>query len=89
MSEWKPSWATHPGEHLAEYLGLKGWTPGYFAATYGIPYDRVCDILDGRTGVFTDEADILEAAFGLKAYIWMGFQRDFDQHNATQSQVSP
>ena len=33
---WTPNWATHPGEHLGEYIEANGWSQADFARLAGL-----------------------------------------------------
>lgn len=33
--DWSPNWATHPGEHLAEFIDVHGCTQADFARLTG------------------------------------------------------
>lgn len=80
--EWKPDWCTHPGEHLAEYLEVRGWSPAEFAAVADIPQGTVEAIVGCREPVTPEIADRLERALGLKAHVWTNLQDAWDSWSA-------
>jgi HTH-type transcriptional regulator/antitoxin HigA len=90
-NRWAPDWATHPGEHLAEYLEVRGWSQAEFARLADLTPKLVSDIINGKNPVTPDTAIKLERVLGLKDYIWLGLQRDWDLHQARQraSEVVP
>ena len=79
---WTPDWATHPGEHLAEYLEARGWAQAEFARLADLTPKLVSEIINGKNPVTPDTAIKLERVLGLKDYIWLGLQRDWDLHQA-------
>ena len=78
-NQYRPDWATHPGEHLREYLEILGWTRTDAALRIGIATGRIDDILSKREPVTPYVATLLEQALGLKAPIWLGLQKRWDQ----------
>lgn len=79
---WTPSWATHPGEHLAEQIEARGWSQADFARLAGLTPKLVSTILAGRNPVTTETAIKLERALGMKAEIWVGLQSNWDLFQA-------
>ncbi len=79
---WAPDWATHPGEHLAEYLEVRGWSQAEFARLAELTPKLVSEIINGKNPVTPDTAIKLARVLGLKDYIWLGLQRDWDLHQA-------
>lgn len=86
---WLPDWATHPGEHLAEYLDERGLTQAEFARLADMTPKLVSTIVKGANPVSPETALKLERVIGLKAGIWLGIQNDWDLHQARQRQVTP
>jgi HTH-type transcriptional regulator/antitoxin HigA len=81
---WSPDWAVHPGEHLEEYLEVRGWTQAEFARLADLTPKLVSDIINAKNPVTPETAIKLERVLGLKDYIWLGLQRDWDLHVARQ-----
>ncbi len=73
-----PDWATHPGEHLEEYLEINGWTQAEFARRSGLTPKLVSDIVNQKNPVTPETALVLERVLGLKAEIWLGYQARWD-----------
>lgn len=88
---WAPDWATHPGEHLAEYLEARDWSQAEFARLADLTPKLVSEIINGKNPVTPDTAIKLARVLGLKDYIWLGLQRDWDLHQARQKamEVAP
>ena len=88
---WTPDWATHPGEHLEEYLDVRGWTQADFVRLSGLNKKLVSDIINQKNPVTPDTAVVLERVLGVKAYIWTGLQADWDlfQARRRKSRVAP
>jgi HTH-type transcriptional regulator/antitoxin HigA len=85
---WTPDWATHPGEHLAEYLEARGLSQAEFARLADLTPKLVSEIINGKNPVTPDTAIKLERVLGLKDYIWLGLQRDWDLHQARQKAMA-
>ncbi|MEH6694993.1 MAG: HigA family addiction module antitoxin [Hyphomonas sp.] len=75
---FSPNWRTHPGEHLEEYLEVKGWTQADFARRAGMTPKLVSEILSAKNPVTPETAFKLQRVFGLKAEIWMSLQSKWD-----------
>lgn len=77
--QFQPDWATHPGEHLQEYLEILGWTRPDAALRIGIEAQRIDGILSKEEPVTPYIALLLEQALGLKADIWLKLQQRWDR----------
>ena len=75
---FEPNWATHPGEHIEEYLEVNGWSQAELARQAGLTPKLVSEVLNQKNPVTPDTALKLEKALGLKAEIWMGLQTRWD-----------
>ena len=71
-------WSTHPGEHLAEYLEVRGWSPAEFAGIADMPPETVEAIIGCREPVTPEIADRLERSLGVKAHVWTNLQDAWD-----------
>ena len=83
---WQPDWATHPGEHLAEYLEERAMSQADFARVAGMTPKLVSTIVNGENPVTPDTAIKLERVLGLKAGIWLGIQKEWDLKQARQKE---
>lgn len=79
---WSPNWATHPGEHLAEYIETKGWSQAEFARIADLSPKLVSTIVTGKNPVTPDTAIKLERVLGVKAQIWLNLQTNWDLFEA-------
>ncbi|WP_454852761.1 HigA family addiction module antitoxin [Rhizobium binxianense] len=86
--EWSPDWATHPGEHLAEYLESRGWSQAEFARLADMSPKHVSTIINGTNPVTAETALKLERVLGMKASIWTGLQAKWDLHEAQTANAS-
>lgn len=88
--DWTPDWAVHPGEHLEEYLEVRGWSQAEFARLADMTPKLVSTIIRGENPVTAETALKLERVLGLRASIWTGLQADWDLHLARQrEQAAP
>lgn len=81
-NDWAPDWAVHPGEHLGEYLESRGWSQAEFARLADLTPKLVSEIINGKNPVTPETAIKFGRVLGLKDYIWVGLQRDWDLHQA-------
>jgi len=79
---WTPNWATHPGEHLGEYIEANGWSQADFARLAGLTPKLVSTIITGRNPVTPDTALRLERVLGLGAQVWLSLQGNWDLFQA-------
>jgi HTH-type transcriptional regulator/antitoxin HigA len=86
---WLPDWATHPGEHLAEYLDERGLSQAEFARLADMTPKLVNTIVKRANPVTPESALKLERVLGLKAEIWLGIQNEWDLHQARLKQATP
>lgn len=82
QENWAPQWATHPGEHLEEYIQERGWSQAEFARIADMTPKLVSTIINGSNPVTPETAIKLEHVLGLKAYIWTGLQANWDLFQA-------
>jgi HTH-type transcriptional regulator/antitoxin HigA len=79
---WKPDWATHPGEHLAEHIEERGLSGSELASLAGMSPDLVDVIVAGSASVTPEVASKLQQSLGLKADVWLSLQAAWDRDQA-------
>jgi HTH-type transcriptional regulator / antitoxin HigA len=82
----RPNWATHPGEHLAEYIETNGWSQAEFSRLAGLTPKLISTILTGDNPVTPETALRLERVLGVKAYIWTNLQSKWDLNEAQKAE---
>jgi HTH-type transcriptional regulator / antitoxin HigA len=82
---FEPDWATHPGEHLEEYLEINGWSQAEFARRSSLTPKLVSEIVNQKNPVTAETALVLERVLGLKAEIWLSYQARWDLLKARAS----
>jgi HTH-type transcriptional regulator / antitoxin HigA len=85
-AEWSPNWATHPGEHLAEYLEVRGWSQAEFARIADLSPKLANTIINGKNPVTPETALKLERVLGLKAEVWLQLQANWDLFHARDAE---
>jgi addiction module HigA family antidote len=71
---------THPGEMLLEeYLKPMGLTQRELADAIFVPYQRINDIVNGRSEITPSSALRLAKYFNTSPDFWMNLQRRWDQ----------
>ncbi len=78
----EPTEPTHPGELIKDELEYRSITQKQLATEMGVPYTVLNDIVNGRRGVNTKFALLLEAALGIPAHFFTGLQADYDMYMA-------
>lgn len=76
--KFEPDWATHPGEHIAEYIESLKWSQADLSRATGIRPGRISEIISGKRGVTAQIAVSLQRAFGVSAEIWLNLQTNYD-----------
>src|ERR1700734_2480542 len=73
--EFKPDWASAPGDTMVDILGERGLSVTEFAQRLGYTSDHVRDLLEGRATITIGIARQLERVLGGCVEFWMS--RDF------------
>ncbi len=81
----KPFIPIHPGEMLKDELEARSISQRKFAAIIGCSPSFVNEIIRGKRPLTTEMALKIEAATGIKAYIWMSLQSDYNMHMAQKN----
>lgn len=74
-------WATHPGEHLAEYMEIRGWDAAECARRADLREAEVEGLLARGLSVTPRIADALGFATTLPAPFWLRIQEWWDAKN--------
>ena len=70
--------AIHPGEMLKDELQFRKISQKKFAEVVGVSCSMLNEILNCKRPITTDFALLIEAALGIKAYIYVNMQTDYD-----------
>jgi addiction module HigA family antidote len=70
--------AIHPGEHLAEELKELDMSAAALARQIDVPANRVCEVLDGHSGINGDMALRLGHFFGTSPEFWLNLQKLYE-----------
>jgi antitoxin HigA-1 len=71
---------THPGEMLLEeFMKPYELSARAIARLLNVPPNRITQLVSGERSMTADTALRLEKLFGMPAYMWMGFQVDYDE----------
>ena len=68
----------HPGEILKDELQYRDISQKKFAEILDVSYPFLNEILNGKRPITTSFAVLVEAALGIKAYILVNIQTDYD-----------
>lgn len=84
MTRFKPNWVTHPGDHLAEYLEVRGWSQAEFARRAKMTPKHVSEIINHKAPLTAEYAVRFERVLrgGMKAAMWMALQGQYDVFHA-------
>ncbi len=72
-----PAVAVHPGFILKEELESRKLSQKKFAEIIAMPYTQLNEVLNEKRPMSADMALAVEAALGIKAYIWVKLQADY------------
>lgn len=75
----------HPGELLAEELGVRGLTQRELATVMERPVQAINEIVNGKKAITAETAVQLEDALGIPAHLWLNMQSTFDLRRARQT----
>ena len=70
--------AIHPGEHLAEQLGVLKMSAAKLARQLKVPTNRITHILNGQRAITGDTALRLGHYFGTSAEFWLNLQKLYE-----------
>ena len=82
VDELVPSVPIHPGEIIKDELESHGISQRKFASIIGCSYSVFNEMLNCKRPVTTDYALRIEAALGIKAYILMNMQSEYNIQTA-------
>lgn len=82
--ELMPSKPIHPGEMLKDELQARGISQRKFAALINVSYSVLNEVLNGKRPITTEYALKIEAATGIKAYVWINMQAAYNIQTAQQ-----
>ena len=85
---FEPDYAASPGEILAEYLEVRGISPGEFAQLCGRDPELIAGIIAGEMPVDAATAAEFERTLGLAAHIWRGIEERYLQGLARGQRVA-
>lgn len=80
---WRPTWATHPGETLREWMDEAGMGEVELAELTGIHDDDLSHLLRGTASVTEDMAGRLQRRTGVSAAFWLNMQALYDERTTT------
>ncbi|MDL2255392.1 HigA family addiction module antidote protein [Parabacteroides sp. OttesenSCG-928-K15] len=82
--ELMPSEPIHPGEMLKDELQIRGISQRKFASLINVSYSVLNEVLNGKRPITTEYALKIEAATGIKAYMWLNMQAAYNMQTARQ-----
>lgn len=86
MNTFKPNYATHPGEHLAEILEAREIKKNDFAKRTGITAKAVSQIINGKALYSTELALDFERVLGVDARLWMNLANNWQLFQAERKE---
>lgn len=86
-SELVPSSPIHPGEIVKDELEARGISQRKFASIIGCSYTVFNEILNCKRPITTDYALRIEAALGIKAYMLVNMQSEYNLQTARQDSL--
>lgn len=86
-SDLVPSSPIHPGEIVKDELEARGISQRKFASIIGCSYTVFNEILNCKRPITTDYALRIEAALGIKAYMLVNMQSEYNLQTARQDSL--
>jgi len=87
ISEFRPNWASAPGDTIADILDEQGLSVDEFASRLGHTLDRTKDLLQGRATITIRTARQLERILGASVEFWIArdsqYREDMARIHAT------
>lgn len=78
---------THPGELIRDELEERNLTQAKLAEQIGVSPSLLNEVINGKRGVNTELALLLEAALGISADIWIKLQADYNMQIAKSDSI--
>jgi addiction module HigA family antidote len=85
--DFKPDYAFHPGETLAETLETLAMSQAQLAQRTGRPLKTINEIVQGKAAITADTALQLERVTGVPANFWNNAQRNYEAALARQAEA--
>lgn len=73
---------THPGELIRDELEERNMTQVKLAEQIGVSPSLLNEVVNGKRGINTELALLLEAALGISADMWLKLQADYNMQVA-------
>ncbi len=78
LDDLVPSEPIHPGEIIKDELEARGMSQSRFAELIGCSYSVLNEMLNGKRPLTADYALRIEAALGIKAYMLVNMQSQYN-----------
>jgi len=76
--EYRPDYAIHPGEYIAELLEAKGMKQTELALRLGVTTKHLNNIINGKAQITPEMAKSLQNVFNYPSKYWLSLQATFD-----------
>ena len=86
LNEFKPDYAVHPGDYLAEVLEAREISKSDFAQRCELSPKTVSQIINGHCTFSSDVALQFETVLGISAGIWMSLVASYQLHQAREEE---
>lgn len=83
-TQYKPDYALHPGEYLAEVLEARSISEVEFAERTGLAPKTINLILSGKSNFSTEVALVFERTLGISANLLIGLLENYQLFHASQ-----
>ena len=88
MNTFKPDYAIHPGEYLAEILESREIKKNDFARRAGISPKAVSQIINGKALYSSELALVFERVLGVDARLWMNLENNWQLFHAERKEAA-
>ena len=77
-SEYAPNYSVSPGDHIAEFLEMRGLSQKELAERAGVTPNHIDAIIKGGARITPEFARSLGMIFDYPAEMWLSFQNTYD-----------
>lgn len=82
---FRPAEVFHPGSYLKDALDDSGWTQNDFAEITGLTSSTVNDIVSERRNITPETAEVIGAALGTSAEVWVNLSTKYQLHKLSEA----
>ena len=79
FTNYKPNYAIHPGEDIADFIGYRNWSQRELAQRTGLHENTISNIINGKDSITPEVAERFGRVFGMKKSFFINLQTLYDE----------